>query len=66
MLRCVLRACKQVMAAVGLRGERPDLPDDLDPSVIALITDCWAQAPSARPSFTQVCCKGVGGGALRR
>jgi hypothetical protein len=44
----------QVMMAVGLRGERPDLPDELDPAVIALITDCWAEAPADRPSFEQV------------
>jgi serine/threonine-protein kinase CTR1 len=35
-------------------GSRPRLPDDLDPTLSALITQCWAQSPEDRPSFDQI------------
>lgn len=42
------------MGAVGWRGQRLELPDDLQPEVAQLIGDCWQEDSHARPSFKQV------------
>ncbi|XWS66737.1 hypothetical protein CRYUN_Cryun05aG0226400 [Craigia yunnanensis] len=33
----------QVVAAVGFKGKRLDIPHDLNPQVAAIIEDCWAK-----------------------
>ena len=40
-----------------LSGGRPVIPDSVPDSVSSLMTRCWAEKPSARPSFDQVTIK---------
>ncbi|GMI84764.1 SUGAR-INSENSITIVE 1, CONSTITUTIVE TRIPLE RESPONSE 1 [Hibiscus trionum] len=44
----------QVVAAVGFKGKRLDIPRDLNPQVAAIIEDCWANEPWKRPSFSNI------------
>ncbi|XP_022747277.1 serine/threonine-protein kinase CTR1-like [Durio zibethinus] len=44
----------QVVAAVGFKGKRLDIPHDLNPQVAAMIKDCWADEPWKRPSFYDI------------
>ncbi|XWS59541.1 hypothetical protein CRYUN_Cryun08bG0131000 [Craigia yunnanensis] len=44
----------QVVAAVGFKGKRLDIPHDLNPQVAAIIEDCLANAPGKRPSFYNI------------
>ncbi|XVF55647.1 hypothetical protein PTKIN_Ptkin06aG0053100 [Pterospermum kingtungense] len=44
----------QVVAAVGFKGKRLDIPHDLNPQVAAIIEDCWANEPWKRPSFHDI------------
>ncbi|GMJ02935.1 SUGAR-INSENSITIVE 1, CONSTITUTIVE TRIPLE RESPONSE 1 [Hibiscus trionum] len=44
----------QVVAAVGFKGKRPDIPRDLNPHVAAIIQECWANEPWKRPSFSNI------------
>ncbi|KAL6601535.1 hypothetical protein ACP70R_044755 [Stipagrostis hirtigluma subsp. patula] len=44
----------QVVAAVGFKGRRLDIPKDLNPLVAALIESCWANEPWRRPSFANI------------
>ena len=37
-----------------LHGPMPALPEDLDPNLATLITQCWQYAPDARPSFSEL------------
>lgn len=44
----------QVVAAVGFRGRRPEIPSSVDPKVAAIIESCWAKEPWRRPSFATI------------
>lgn len=44
----------QVVAAVGFKGRRLEIPKDLNSLVAALIESCWANEPWRRPSFTNI------------
>ncbi|KAM0899444.1 hypothetical protein ACQ4PT_021307 [Festuca glaucescens] len=44
----------QVVAAVGFKGRRLEIPKDLNPQVAALIESCWANEPWKRPSFANI------------
>ncbi|XP_022767170.1 serine/threonine-protein kinase CTR1-like isoform X3 [Durio zibethinus] len=44
----------QVVAAVGFKGKRLDIPHDLNPQVAAIIEECWANEPWKRPSFSNI------------
>ncbi|KAG8647110.1 serine/threonine-protein kinase CTR1 isoform X1 [Manihot esculenta] len=44
----------QVVAAVGFKGKRLDIPRDLNPQVAIMIEACWANEPWKRPSFTNI------------
>ncbi|KAH8505787.1 hypothetical protein Peur_044891 [Populus x canadensis] len=44
----------QVVAAVGFKGKRLEIPRDLNPHVAALIEACWANEPWKRPSFASI------------
>ncbi|GMI96635.1 SUGAR-INSENSITIVE 1, CONSTITUTIVE TRIPLE RESPONSE 1 [Hibiscus trionum] len=44
----------QVVAAVGFKGRRLDIPHDVNPQVAAIIEDCWANEPWKRPSFSNI------------
>ncbi|KAK3132638.1 hypothetical protein QOZ80_6AG0525500 [Eleusine coracana subsp. coracana] len=44
----------QVVAAVGFKARRLDIPKDLNPLVAALIESCWANEPWRRPSFANI------------
>ncbi|KAH6806082.1 hypothetical protein C2S51_030913 [Perilla frutescens var. frutescens] len=44
----------QVVAAVGFKGKRLEIPRDLNPHIAALIESCWANEPWKRPSFSNV------------
>ncbi|XP_072979871.1 uncharacterized protein [Typha angustifolia] len=44
----------QVVAAVGFKGRRLDVPTDLNPQVAAIIESCWANEPWKRPSFSSI------------
>ncbi|KAI5664839.1 hypothetical protein M9H77_24162 [Catharanthus roseus] len=44
----------QVVAAVGFKGKRLEIPRDVDPRIAKLIESCWANESWKRPSFTSV------------
>ncbi|KAI9122231.1 hypothetical protein K1719_006920 [Acacia pycnantha] len=44
----------QVVAAVGFKGRRLEIPRDLNPQVAAIIEACWASEPWKRPSFSSI------------
>ncbi|KAF5747830.1 serine/threonine-protein kinase CTR1 [Tripterygium wilfordii] len=44
----------QVVAAVGFKGKRPEIPRNLNPQVSAIIETCWANEPWKRPSFASI------------
>ncbi|KAE9619615.1 putative protein kinase TKL-CTR1-DRK-2 family [Lupinus albus] len=44
----------QVVAAVGFKGKRLEIPHDLNPHIAALIEVCWANEPWKRPSFSSI------------
>ncbi|KAF7818741.1 serine/threonine-protein kinase CTR1 [Senna tora] len=44
----------QVVAAVGFKGRRPEIPHDLNPQIAAIIEACWANEPWKRPSFESI------------
>ncbi|KAI4300418.1 hypothetical protein L6164_033801 [Bauhinia variegata] len=44
----------QVVAAVGFKGKRLEIPRDLNPQVAAIIEACWANEPWKRPSFASI------------
>ncbi|XP_027066037.1 serine/threonine-protein kinase CTR1 [Coffea arabica] len=44
----------QVVAAVGFKGKRLEIPRDLNPHVAAIIEACWANEPWKRPSFSSI------------
>ncbi|KAG4982256.1 hypothetical protein JHK87_027005 [Glycine soja] len=43
-----------VVAAVGFKGKRLEIPHDVNPQVAALIDACWANEPWKRPSFASI------------
>lgn len=44
----------QVVAAVGFKSKRLEIPRDLNPQVAAIIEACWANEPWKRPSFATI------------
>ncbi|KAJ4775647.1 protein kinase family protein [Rhynchospora pubera] len=44
----------QVVAAVGFKGRRLEIPKELNPRVTSLIESCWADEPWKRPSFASI------------
>lgn len=40
--------------AICVQHERPIIPHDLEPSLSALIAECWDPVPSRRPSFEEI------------
>ncbi|KAL3532046.1 hypothetical protein ACH5RR_005567 [Cinchona calisaya] len=44
----------QVVAAVGFKGKRLEIPRDLNPQIAAIIEACWANEAWKRPSFTSI------------
>ncbi|KAJ1419498.1 Serine-threonine/tyrosine-protein kinase, catalytic domain [Sesbania bispinosa] len=44
----------QVVAAVGFKGKRLEIPRDVNPHIAALIEACWANEPWKRPSFSSI------------
>jgi serine/threonine-protein kinase CTR1 len=44
----------QVVAAVGFKGERLEIPNTVNPEVAALIKACWDSEPWKRPSFSYI------------
>ncbi|XP_021764810.1 serine/threonine-protein kinase CTR1-like [Chenopodium quinoa] len=44
----------QVVAAVGFKGKRLDIPRDVNPQIAAIIEACWANEPWKRPSFANI------------
>ncbi|KAL1541367.1 copper transport protein ctr1, variant 2 [Salvia divinorum] len=44
----------QVVAAVGFKGKRLEIPEDMNPQVAAVILACWANEPWKRPSFSSI------------
>ncbi|XP_052174456.1 serine/threonine-protein kinase CTR1 isoform X2 [Diospyros lotus] len=44
----------QVVAAVGFKGKRLEIPRDLNPHVAAIIEACWANDSRKRPSFSSI------------
>ncbi|XP_075078643.1 serine/threonine-protein kinase CTR1 [Nicotiana tabacum] len=44
----------QVVAAVGFKGKRLEIPRDLNPQVASIIEACWAKEPWKRPSFSVI------------
>ncbi|KDP37292.1 hypothetical protein JCGZ_06746 [Jatropha curcas] len=44
----------QVVAAVGFKCKRLEIPRDLNPQVATLIEACWANEPWKRPSFVSI------------
>ncbi|XXG64703.1 hypothetical protein AAC387_Pa05g2584 [Persea americana] len=44
----------QVVAAVGFKSRRLEIPSDVNPQVAAIIESCWANEPWQRPSFSAI------------
>ncbi|XP_057831140.1 probable serine/threonine-protein kinase SIS8 isoform X1 [Cryptomeria japonica] len=44
----------QVVGAVGFQDRRLDIPKEVDPMVAKIISACWQNDPSLRPSFAQL------------
>ncbi|KAK8579737.1 hypothetical protein V6N12_070047 [Hibiscus sabdariffa] len=44
----------QVVAAVGFKGKRLEIPNNVNRAVASLIKLCWAHEPSERPPFSHV------------
>ncbi|KAI5319155.1 hypothetical protein L3X38_038863 [Prunus dulcis] len=44
----------QVVAAVGFKNKRLEIPLDLNPQVASIIEACWANEPWKRPSFASI------------
>ncbi|BAT85819.1 Serine/threonine-protein kinase [Vigna angularis] len=44
----------QVVAAVGFKGKRLEIPRDLNPQIASIIEACWANEPWKRPSFSSI------------
>ncbi|MQM08740.1 hypothetical protein Taro_041602 [Colocasia esculenta] len=44
----------QVVAAVGFKNRRLEVPGDMNPHVSRIIESCWANDPWKRPSFTMI------------
>ncbi|KAI3860274.1 hypothetical protein MKX03_030955, partial [Papaver bracteatum] len=44
----------QVVAAVGFKNRRLDIPNNVNPQVAELIEACWAYEPWKRPSFASI------------
>lgn len=44
----------QVVAAVGFKGKRLEIPRDLNPQVASIIEACWANEPWKRPPFSSI------------
>ncbi|XP_006648463.3 probable serine/threonine-protein kinase SIS8 [Oryza brachyantha] len=44
----------QVVGAVGFQNRRLDIPKEVDPLVASIISSCWENDPSKRPSFSQL------------
>uniref|UniRef100_A0A3B6PJG2 non-specific serine/threonine protein kinase n=1 Tax=Triticum aestivum TaxID=4565 RepID=A0A3B6PJG2_WHEAT len=44
----------QVVGAVGFQNKRLDIPKEVDPLVASIISSCWDNDPSKRPSFSQL------------
>lgn len=44
----------QVVAAVGFKGRRLEIPSDVNPQVAAIIESCWANESWKRPSFFNI------------
>ncbi|KAJ3681573.1 hypothetical protein LUZ60_016062 [Juncus effusus] len=44
----------QVVAAVGFKGRRLDIPPDVNPRVASIIESCWANETWKRPSFASI------------
>ncbi|KAL2345179.1 hypothetical protein Fmac_006464 [Flemingia macrophylla] len=44
----------QVVAAVGFKGKRLEIPPDLNPQLASIIEACWANEPWKRPSFSSI------------
>ncbi|XP_022934740.1 serine/threonine-protein kinase CTR1-like [Cucurbita moschata] len=44
----------QVVAAVGFKGLRLEIPRDVNPKLASLIMACWADEPWKRPSFSSI------------
>lgn len=44
----------QVVGVVGFMDRRLEIPENLDPRISSIITDCWQSNPGARPSFQDI------------
>ncbi|KAK4348407.1 hypothetical protein RND71_031162 [Anisodus tanguticus] len=44
----------QVVAAVGFKGKRLEIPRNLNPQVASIIEACWIKEPWKRPSFSAI------------
>lgn len=44
----------QVVAAVGFKGRRLDIPSDVNFEVASIIVSCWASEPWKRPTFSSI------------
>lgn len=44
----------QVVAAVGFKGMRLEIPHDLNHQVTTIIEACWMNEPWKRPSFSAI------------
>lgn len=44
----------QVVGAVGFQHRRLHMPQELNPTIAALIESCWASDPRQRPGFTAI------------
>jgi len=50
----LFESLEELIEAVALDGERPEIPNDCPPILKKLIVSCWQDVPSARPSFEDI------------
>ncbi|KAG8374865.1 hypothetical protein BUALT_Bualt10G0040000 [Buddleja alternifolia] len=44
----------KVVGVVGFIDRRLDIPENMDPNVSSIISDCWQSNPEYRPSFEEI------------
>lgn len=42
---------RDIYVRVVVHGDRPTIPADTPADMVAMLRDCWAQAPEERPTF---------------
>lgn len=44
----------EIFRRVALKGERPDIPEEVPADLVYIMRACWVTVPSERPSFESI------------